>query len=79
MHNLGVGRFEHGIDQGRLLHEAVDALIGEEARFCGDGDLPLHIITLAKHRSDLAEIFQLAGGEERIDDYGYDNDGDDDA
>jgi hypothetical protein len=79
MHSLGLGRFEHGIDQGRLLHEAVDALIGEEARFCGDGDLPLHIITLAKHRSDLADIFQLAGGQERIDDYGYDNDGDDDA
>ena len=55
-HTLGMGQFERGIDEGRALYGAVERRIGDGARFDGDGDLPLHVITLAKHRDDLVSI-----------------------
>lgn len=64
MHSLGVGHFDHGVDQGRLLHQTIQRLIGDEARFNGDGDLPLHIVTLAKHRSELDAILWESNGSE---------------
>lgn len=60
---IGLGTFEHGVDAGRNLHKAVENLIGEDAAFAGDGDLPLHIITLAKHRDILNAILYDADGD----------------
>lgn len=63
-YTLGLGQFERGIDEGRVLHGAVERLIGGGAQFDGDGDLPLHVITLAKHRDDLASILYDADVED---------------
>lgn len=76
---LGLGRFERGIDEGRALHGAVERVIGEDAQFDGDGDLPLHVITLAKHRDDLASILYDADVEEWRPDNDWDDADDEDA
>lgn len=61
--DLGLGPIEHGIDAGKLLYTEVAELIGEDAaRFAGDGDLPLHLITTAKHRGVLDGILLEATG-----------------
>ncbi|WDA41427.1 sacsin N-terminal ATP-binding-like domain-containing protein [Erythrobacter sp. BLCC-B19] len=78
MQRLGTGSFDHGVDAGRNLHDAVHCRIGDEARFNGDGDLPLHIITLAKHRDRLNNILYNAVGEGWSGD-DLDEDKDDDA
>lgn len=75
---LHLGKFEHGVDQGRLLHERVHDLIGDEVRFCGDGDLPLHVITLSKHRDELNSILYDTDVGEWPDE-GWDDLNDDDA
>ncbi len=75
---IGLGTFEHGVDAGRNLHKAVENLIGEEAAFAGDGDLPLHIITLAKHRDTLNKFLYKSDGEGWVED-DLDEDKDDDA
>ena len=75
---LGLGTFAHGVDAGRSLHQAIENLIGEAAAFAGDGDLPLHVITLAKHRDTLNTILYNADGEEWSGD-DLDEDKDDDA
>lgn len=75
---LGLGTFAHGVDAGCSLHQAIESLIGEEAAFVGDGDLPLHVITLAKHRDTLNTILYHADGQEWFDD-DLDEDKDDDA
>lgn len=77
-YDLGLGKVEHGVDQGRLLHQRVQGLIRDESWFCGDGDLPLHIITLAKHRNELNSIFYSTDIEEWSDE-GWDDLDDDDA
>lgn len=77
-YHLDMGHFDHGIDQGHLLHRAVQDLIGDEAVFGGDGDLPLHVITLAKHRDALDTILYSTIGEAWTDE-GLDDSGDDDA
>lgn len=71
LRNIRMGEFEHGIDEGRLLHQAVAGLIDDEARFCGDGDLPLHVITLAKHRSARDRILLDAGRDDLFEANGY--------
>lgn len=63
-HTLGMGQFERGIDEGRALHGAVELHIGDAVHFDGDGDLPLHVITLAKHRDDLVGILEDANLDE---------------
>jgi hypothetical protein len=63
-HTLGMGQFERGIDEGRALHGAVELHIGDAVHFDGDGDLPLHLITLAKHRDDLVAILEDANVDE---------------
>ncbi|QDH34970.1 hypothetical protein [Porphyrobacter sp. YT40] len=78
-YTLGLGQFERGIDEGRALHGAVERLIGDDAQFDGDGDLPLHIITLAKHRDDLASILYDADVEEWRPDNDWDDADDEDA
>jgi hypothetical protein len=78
-YRLGLGQFERGIDEGRALHGAVERLIGSDAQFDGDGDLPLHVITLAKHRDDLAAILYDAEVEEWRPDNDWDDADDEDA
>lgn len=77
-HTLGMGQFERGIDEGRALYGAVERCIGDAAHFDGDGDLPLHIITLAKHRDDLVSILYDADVAEWPDN-SWDDAEDDDA
>ncbi|WP_133175400.1 sacsin N-terminal ATP-binding-like domain-containing protein [Sphingomonas oleivorans] len=77
-YTLGMGQFERGIDEGRALHGAVERFIGDAAHFDGDGDLPLHVITLAKHRDDLVSILNDADVEEWPDS-NWDDAEDDDA
>ena len=77
-YDLGLGKVEHGVDQGRLLHQRVQDLIGDESWFCGDGDLPLHVITLARHRDELNFILYNTDIEEWSDE-GWDDLDDDDA
>lgn len=77
-YTLGMGQFERGIDEGRALYGAVERRIGDAARFDGDGDLPLHVITLAKHRDDFRLILEDADAEEWPDD-NWDDAEDDDA
>lgn len=77
-YTLGMGQFERGIDEGRALYGAVERRIGDAAHFDGDGDLPLHVITLAKHRDDLVSIFHDADVDEWPDN-NWDDAEDDDA
>lgn len=77
LYKLGMGQFELGIDEGRALHGAVELLIGEAARFAGDGDLPLHVITLAKHRDELETILRDANVEDWAENNWDDMDDDD--
>jgi hypothetical protein len=79
VYTLGLGQFERGIDEGRILHGAVERLIGGDAQFDGDGDLPLHVITLAKHRDDLASILYDADVEEWRQGNDWDDTDDEDA
>ena len=74
---IGMGTFEHGVDMGHNLYHQVERLIGDDVHFDGDGDLPLHVITLAKHRDDLMLILNNAGGGEWINNDW--DEGDDDA
>lgn len=63
--DMGQGSVAHGVDEGRMLYCKVEALVGKDvAAFSGDGDLPLHIITTSKHRTELNEILYDAGGDE---------------
>ncbi|NJC05777.1 hypothetical protein GGQ97_001570 [Sphingomonas kaistensis] len=65
---LDLGMSEHGVDAGRALHERVADLIGDDpARFGGDGDLPLHLITTSDHREIREEILLDAGAAYEID------------
>ncbi|MCH2239795.1 MAG: hypothetical protein MK060_18115 [Blastomonas sp.] len=77
-YTLGMGQFERGIDEGRALYGAVERRIGDAAHFDGDGDLPLHVITLAKHRDDLVSILHDADVDEWPDN-NWDDAEDDDA
>ncbi len=77
-YTLGMGQFQRGIDEGRALHHAVERYIGAAAQFDGDGDLPLHVITLAKHRDELASILHDADVDEWPDN-NWDDTEDDDA
>ena len=52
---------EHGPDHGRYLHDYVAARIGvDRARFLGDMDLPLQLITTSCHRMTLEAILVAA-------------------
>lgn len=63
--DMGQGNVAHGVDEGRMLYSKVEALVGEDvAAFSGDGDLPLHIITTSRHRTELNEMLFDAGGDE---------------
>ena len=78
VYRLDMGRLDHGIDEGRLLYRAVQDLIGDETAFDGDGDLPLHVITLAKHRNELNNFLYSVDGGQWLDD-GLEELDDDDA
>jgi hypothetical protein len=57
-----------GVDEGRLIHETMVMQLGvQRARFAGDLDLPLQLITKREHRAVLEDLFAQHGGEYRPD------------
>ena len=72
--DLGLGAFAHGIDQGVALQQVVVDYIGvKRAWFDGAGDLPFHLLTTSKYRSDLADILAQSCGRS-WEAYDYDED-----
>ncbi len=65
LERIGVGPIERGIDPGWHMHRQVTEHMQTPYPFGHDGDLPLHVITLAEHQDALRGIMTgcLVSGE----------------